>query len=280
MKTAKYANLSLRYAIKLACGLALGLIVGCTSTTTVTTTADTGSGNYQTPNKHGRNPTASMYNVQLGVAYMQQGDVQRAKKKLRLALQQDPNSSMALDAMALLLENTGSDHNAKQYYLRAIEAHPQEGSVHNNYGAYLCRKGQFDAANEQFMLAIQDPNYATPGRAYENAALCAQKMPDQKLAKAYFVKALQNDPKLPNSLLEMGEYSYEAKDYVRANNYLTRYAKYAKPTAQSLWLGIRVAKQLGDENTVSSDTLLLKHNFADSREYQEYLKWRSEPGVG
>ena len=51
-----------------------------------------------------------------------------------------------------------------------------------------------------------------------------------------------------------------------------RYLELADHTAKTLWLGIRVERDLGDRNTASSYAMLLKANYPDSRETRLLLE--------
>jgi type IV pilus assembly protein PilF len=140
------------------------------------------------------NAEAAKYNLQLGLAYLKHGDVARAKSKLLLALHENPNDPIILDAMGYFFELTHDLKIAQRYYLQAIKIMPNAGAVHNNYGTYLCRHGYYRKAIEHFLLATKDINYLHVAAAYKNAGLCALKIQDKKLAREYLQKAIQNDP--------------------------------------------------------------------------------------
>jgi type IV pilus assembly protein PilF len=135
------------------------------------------------------NPTAAKYNVELGLGYLKQGNVIRAKQKLLLALKQDPRNPIVQDAMGYFLENTGELKQAAVHYRRAVELAPRSGAAQNNYGTFLCRVGRYPESIQYFLAAVQDPAYLHTSLAYENAGKCALKIPDKKLARLYFVKA-------------------------------------------------------------------------------------------
>ena len=215
-----------------------------------------------------QNPTAAKYNVQLGIAYLQQGDVDRARMKLQLALAQDPNSTMALDAMAYFLEQTGETGVAERYYRQAIAVGRDMGNGENNYGTFLCRQKRFAEAQQHFMAAVRDPRYMTPGEAYENAGLCAMQVPDEKQAQEYFVKALQRQPKLPKSLLELVHIEYNQGHYVEAQNYYNRFVAAAgKQNGESLLLGLRLAQHFGEQSVAANYAQQLQSQFPHSQEY-------------
>lgn len=214
-----------------------------------------------------RPDTLAETNVKLGIGYMQQGKPDLALGRLQRALELEPNLASGHNAIAILYEQLGKLDLAGEHYQRAVELKPQDSAAHNNYGTFLCSKrNQLDKAEQQFMEALENPLYDTPEFAYENAGLCAKRKPDMAKAEQYFRKALELNPRLPTSLYQMGLISFDAKRYLPARAYLQRYAEIAKPTPQSLWLGIRIERELGDKNAVSSYSLYLKSNFPDSDE--------------
>lgn len=158
-----------------------------------------------------QNTMAANYNTELAIGYLQQGDFARAKAKLLLAEQQSPKNPAVQDAMAYFLERTGEPQRAAQYYQKALQLAPKSGKTQNNYGAFLCRQGQYHAAIEHFRLAVQDPNYLNPSQVYENAGLCALKIPDRKMASSFFRQALQQNPQSATALFELAKLSYNQK---------------------------------------------------------------------
>ena len=218
------------------------------------------------------NPKAASINMQLGIGYLQQGDIDRAKQKLMFAQKQDPNSPLVWDAMAYFYAATGDVQQANVLYKKAIALAPNNGKTLNNYGVFLCDQGKYSQALMYFDKAVKDPAYVTTGQAYENAALCAEQIPDMQKAQSLFTRALQNDPTLSTSNLEMAEILFNQKKYSRSMFYLQRYKMNAKPNAESLWLEIQLANMSGDQNTVASDALLLKDQFPLSKEYQQFKK--------
>jgi type IV pilus assembly protein PilF len=142
-------------------------------------------------------------NTQLGMAYLERHEVQRAKQKFLTAMNQAPNIPETWYSMAYFLEVTGDDKVAQKYYQKAITIAPNRGDAHNNYGTFLCRMGNYKGAIQQFMIAIEDPTYLDTASAYENAGLCATKIPDRKQAIAYFKQAIEQDPTRSTSVNEL-----------------------------------------------------------------------------
>lgn len=146
---------------------------------------------------------AASYNVQLGIGYLKQGDRPRAKNKLLTALEQEPLSPDVHSAMAYYFEQIGEINQAKTYYLKAMSLGKNGGAQLNNFGAFLCRQGNYKQAENYFLQAVNDLKYLYTAGAYENAGLCALSVPNEKSAKTYFSKAFSQDPSRKVSFYEL-----------------------------------------------------------------------------
>ncbi len=185
-----------------------------------------------TTSKNKSNVTAANYNVQLGLGYLGENNTSRAKQKLLLALNQAPNWSVALDAMAYYLEVTGDKQNAALYYQKALKASPNSGAALNNYGTFLCRTGRFQDAEQYFLKAGNTIDYLNSAEAYENAGLCELGVPNQALAEKYLLKALEQDPNRTAALWELSKINFHRGDVKTAYRYIVRYNQLALPDAK------------------------------------------------
>lgn len=254
----------------LATLLSILLLLGCQSSPAYHQTA---SGKIKkAPNKYGYNPAAAPYNVQLAVAYLREGEVDRAKQKLIIAEKQDPKSALVLDAKAYFLEMTGELEQARYYYLKAIQLNPGMGMPLNNYGTFLCRQQRYLDAEKQFLLAIKDNQYLSLGEAYENAGMCAMQQGDASKAERYLGKALQKQPKLSNALLALAQLNYDKSDYNQASIYLQRFNGLGRVEPESLKLAILLADQAKDADSVLTNLAALAKQFPNSPTYEAMRK--------
>ena len=122
---------------------------------------------------------AAKTNAQLSMTYTDRDDLGRAKQKILIAIQENPALPEVWYGLAYYQEKTGDFTEAQINYRKAIALDPKRGEAHNNYGTYLCRHGQYRAAVDEFSLAVKDINYMNAAGAYENAGLCALKIPDK-----------------------------------------------------------------------------------------------------
>lgn len=211
-------------------------------------------------------------NVNLGVAYMEEGKYETAFSKLQKALALDPRYPQVHNALGILHNRLGEMDEAEQHYRRAVELDPSNPGLLNNYGQFLCQSGRKEEATDLFLRAVEDPFYETPEVAYTNAGLCAMNARDIDTAEKYFRKALSTNPKLPHALYQMALISYEKGRYLPARGYLARYLKVASHNAQTLWLGIRIERELGDKDAIASYALSLRANYPDSEETRLLLE--------
>jgi type IV pilus assembly protein PilF len=140
------------------------------------------------------NNAAATANIQLGLAYLQQGNPILAKQKLLLALQQAPHHPAPWYSMGYFLQTRGDLQTAGGYYHRAVNIAPHDGAAQNNYGVFLCRTGHYREAVKHLLLAARSINYLHTANAYENAGICALKIPERKLALQYLQRAVAQDP--------------------------------------------------------------------------------------
>lgn len=204
---------------------------------------------------------AAKINLELGMNYLKQEQVARAKSKFNRAKALAPNSSEVQYSYAYFLEYVGEIDNAEKHYQKAVSLHPKGGNEHNNYGAFLCRQHRFLKAEKEFLKAVEDSNYTNTAEAYENAGLCIQQLPDIAKAEEYFEKALRYDPNRSNALIELAIIKYNQHKFTLATDYYSRFSQISKPTSRSVILGIELAKNMGDKDKEASYRLLLNSEF-------------------
>jgi type IV pilus assembly protein PilF len=207
--------------------------------------------------------------VQLALEYLRQGKVDVALAKAKTALEQESSNPDAHYVIALIYERLRENGLAEYHFKESIGYQSANPYSHNAYGSFLCQNGRYQEADVEFKKALENPLYKTPEVALTNAGICANRNGDSDKAETYLRQALTQNPKLALALIKMAEVSFEKGQYFNARAYLERYQAVARPTATSLWLGIRTERQLGDQDAEASYTLLLKNGFPDSPEAQQ-----------
>ena len=252
----------MRHEARLAGVVLLALVMGACGSTEK---RDSG-GKPDTPTKKS---SAADVNVSLAQNYLSQGKYEIALDKLEKALKLDPKSTAAHTVMAVLYEQIGNDELARKFYKRAAELSPDAGATNNNYGTYLCHKGEYVEADRYFQRALEDPFYATPALALANRGTCALSWGKQELAEESFRKAIQIQPDQPDALYRLAEILTRKGDYFRARAFVQRFESASKPTPDSLLLAMRIEEGIGDRKAALDYKRRLLGEFPESEQAQD-----------
>ncbi len=245
----------------LGAGVLLSLL-GCVSETTVA-----GKNVSQTVDYDG----VAKARMQLGIQYLQQGNTEQAKFNLEKALSYNSRDPEIHRALAYYYEVVNEPRLAEKSYRQALSLARDDADTMNNYGTFLCREKQYQAAEEQFLRAVSISSYVRVGDTYENAGLCAKKAGDLDKALGYFNNALSHSPRRPVSLIEIASIYVTQEKYEDARNVLLQYQKVAQDSPQSLWTWIRLESAQNRETAVRSFGRRLVNKFPQSIESQQFL---------
>lgn len=239
-------------------GLILALVilnVGCSN---VDNLAENQGANYGEID----NQRAAKFNLQLGLGYLEQGDVERAKGKLIKALKQAPYMPETHYNIAHFYYLIDEYELADTHFKKAISYSKNSskgvlGTAKNNYGVFLCQTKRYQEAERQFLGAVDDPNYADTASAYENAGLCFLKAEEKDKAQYYFEKTIKQNPLSTKALIELSELYVLNNNYKQAKFYLERYDQLGATNKRSLMLSLKLAKAQGDNKKIQEITDLL-----------------------
>jgi len=248
-------------------GLTL-LASGCTSTGGASADADAEAEELRVTPQGNR---LAETNVKLGVGYFQQGNYEYALKKFRKALAIDDSLPSAHYAIALLYDRLGKTKAAKQHFEQAISLNSQYSDAYNAYAAFLCRDKDYVNADKNFRKALSNPLYRSQQLVRINAGLCAMRDNNYNGAEEYFRTALQANPRLQTALFQMANIYVATDRHLQARGYIQRFAAVGKHNPQSLLLGVKIERVLGDKNALAKYALLLQKRFPDSDETRELL---------
>lgn len=266
----------LNLRLLLAAALAWGALAGCAQTPlssgTQSDSVETGTltGEVGDPRNRAR------IHTELASAYFERGNMGVALEELRIAIAADPNFAQAYNVLGLVHMDLRENEVAQRHFERALALTPNDPDINNNYAWFLCQTGREQQSIAYFLAALKNPLYKTPARSYVNAGLCSLKQNGGRDAIGYFERALRSEPDNPAALLNLASLQYKRGQLEVARGLIGRYNKLADPTAESLWLALRIERKLGDRVAENSMATQLRRRFAGSPEYQDMLKGRFE----
>jgi len=202
----------------------------------------------------------------LSAAYFQRRQFKVALEEVRKAISEDSRYGPAYNVLGLIYMELDEDQLAEENFRKALDLDRADSEAHNNYGWFLCTRGRYDEGLSQFTEALRNPLYSTPEKSITNAGLCNEKKGEMEKAEASFIKAMKLQPDYPLALLSLARLKYRQAKLEESLRLLSHYHEVAPPTAESLWLGVRLERKLGDKDQQAAFAKQLHRNFPESRE--------------
>jgi type IV pilus assembly protein PilF len=189
---------------------------------------------------------AAADNTQLGIQYMNQGDLNLAKMKLDRALDEDPSNASVHSARAMLFDRMNQPSKADEEFRTALKLAPHDPEVINNYAVYLCQNGRTDEGVKRFLEAAHNALYRTPQAAYTNAGVCLRAARRDDEARTDFNAAIQLRPNYAEAIFQLAALDFDHGQLAAARARIDTYIGTYDATPDLLLLGVRVTRAQGD----------------------------------
>ncbi|HQR50183.1 MAG TPA: type IV pilus biogenesis/stability protein PilW [Methylophilaceae bacterium] len=209
--------------------------------------------------------------TELASGYYARGMQAVALEEFSEAISIDPEYAPAYGGLGLVYTALNEEAKAESNYRKSLQLDPTNSDMHNNYGAFLCARNRIDESISEFKLALKNPLYDTPEMAYLNAARCVLKKGDDSAAETYLLRALELRPGMCQASYQLAQIAYGRAEYARAREEFNQSTRCAEPTAEMLWLGVRIERALGDAGAEASYGMLLKNKYPKSEQAKAYL---------
>lgn len=209
---------------------------------------------------------AASFNTQLGLTYLQQGNVDLAREKLERALAQNPRDPNVQTGVALLYDRLGEDRKADQHFRTALRMRPNDPTVQNYFGVFLCKNKRFADGEKMLLKAASSPLYQTPEVALSNAGVCEKNAGHLDRAESYFRRATDLRPQFGEGWLQLADVNFQRGNYAAARDYLQRHLNLVRVSSTALWLGLRIERALGNTKQVEVYGRRLKTEFPNADE--------------
>jgi type IV pilus assembly protein PilF len=224
---------------------------------------------------------AAKVNLQLGIAYLRQGDLQAAQVKLEKSAEQAPSDVITQTALGLLYQELGDMPGAEAHFRKAAQLEPKNPDTLNSLAAFICRSdGRSDEALKIFdrALAISlSQSFSNKAMINTNAGSCAKQI-DLARAEGYFRAALAQNPNYLEALIQMADVSFQQENYLQSRAFLQRYLSSAEPSSAVLWLGLKLETAMGDTAAAAEFSRRLRNDFPESLETRMLLEQDRDVG--
>lgn len=208
----------------------------------------------------------SRIRLELAAGHYQQRNYSTALNELREALSIDPDYPAAYGMLGLVYMDLNDPAKAEASFKKALELSPGNSDITNNYGWFLCQTGRAKEAIPLFEKAASDKVYSSPSKPLHNAGICLLRVGDDAGAEQYLQRAFNVDPRNPVAMFNLSEIYLRRQDFEKAQFYSQRLIKSFDPSAQTLWLALRVERARGNRDGYLSLGSQLRRQFPGSRE--------------
>jgi len=192
-----------------------------------------------------------------------------ALEEVRIAAKADANYAPAYSMFGLIYMELREKGLAEENFQRALKLSPNDSDINHNYAWYLCQTDREEESVHFFLRAIQNPLYRKPWRSYSAAGLCLLRVDKVQDAETMAQRALKINPRDARANLLMARIRYRQGAYEETQTWLRRFGEVSPATAESLWLGVRVERKLGQQLNEASLAAQLRRRFPGSPEYQK-----------
>lgn len=207
--------------------------------------------------------------MQLAMGYFEQGQTQVALEEVNQALVADPNLVDGYSLRGLIYMRLDDPTKAEDSFRRAIVINPRDGNVRHNYAWLLCQQQRYADAQQQFTAALAAPGYADSAKTYMTKGICHLQAGQRVEAERALTQAYEIDAANPVIGYNLALLLYQRGEYARTQFYVRRVNNGQLSNAESLWLGIRTERRLGNREAVGELSNQLKRRYPQSREARD-----------
>ncbi len=258
-----------RWAL-VACSAVAGAAVlqGCATNNTMA--ASDAAAGLVTPSDEPETRRRARIRLELASSYFEMGQTAVALDEVKQALVADPSYADAFNLRGLILMRLNDFPQADDSFRRALALRGNDPNVLHNYGWLLCQQQKYADADQYFGRAIANPAYTARSKTLMARGLCQSGAGQFAEAEQSFLKAYEMDAANPVVGYHLAALLLRRNELTRSQFYIRRLNNSELANSESLWLGIKVERALGDSVAMRQLAGQLRKRFPDSRELGAY----------
>lgn len=246
-------------------GWTVGSMTACTTTVTTNGVKEVVTDSDETESRK-----RARVRLELALGYFSNGQTEVALDNVKQAIAIDPNLFEVHNLRGLIYMRLNEVPLAEESFKHALSLNPKAATVQHNYGWLLCQQSRLSESYQQFNLALANPTYAERAKTLMALGLCQIKGGQRADAESSLLRAYELDAGNPITGFNLATLALQRRDYVRAQFYVRRINNSELANAESLWLGIKIERQMGNRDGMAQLGGQLKKRFALSPELVAY----------
>ncbi|MDP1894336.1 MAG: type IV pilus biogenesis/stability protein PilW [Hydrogenophaga sp.] len=210
--------------------------------------------------------------LELASGYFEQGQTTVALDEIKQSLAADPTYGPAYVLRGLVYMRLNDNRLAEDSFQRALQINSRDPDALHNYGWFSCQLGRHTQAIELFVRALASPVYGGQAKTYMAKGVCQTRMRQYPEAEGSFARSYELDAGNPITGYNLASLLFRRGDDSRAQFYIRRLNNSELANAETLWLGIKVERRLGNTEALQQLAQQLSRRYPQSREWAFYQR--------
>jgi len=267
------ASLTFRHCLFCACltFMALMGVSGCASKVNGVS-AGASNGEIVTESDEPEVRRRARIRLELAVGYFEQGQTTIALDEVKQSLAADPMYAEAYSLRGLIYLRLNDFPLSEESFKKALTISPRDSNIMHNLGWLYCQQARYPEAQQLFSQALANPQYAERAKTLRAQGLCQAKAGQLAEAERSLLKSYELDAGNPVTAYNLATLLFQRGDFVRAQFYVRRLNNSALANSESLWLGIKVERAMGNADAMTQLAAQLSKRFPQSRELDSYQR--------
>lgn len=208
--------------------------------------------------------------LELAVGYFEQGQIKIALDELKLSLAADPNYGEAFNLRGLIYMRLNDHALAQESFQRAITLNASDSNAVHNFGWLRCQQAQYAQADQLFSQALANPFYGERAKTFMAQGLCQIRAKQLDEGERSLTRSYELDAGNPITGYNLSKLLFQRGEVVRAQFYVRRLNNSELANAESLWLGVKIERRVGNQDAMVQLAGQLKKRFPQSKEALAY----------
>ncbi len=208
--------------------------------------------------------------MELATGYFEQGQTNIALDEIKQVIAADPGLPQAHNLRGLIYMRLNDPRQAEESFRRAVALDPRDADTLHNYGWLQCQQARYDESARSFEQALGNPLYAGRAKTLMALGLCQARAGRNAEAERSLARSYELDAGNPVTGYNLARLLYQRGELTRSQFYIRRLNNSDLANAESLWLGIKVERRLGDRVAMTQLAEQLRRRHPQSREVGAY----------